>query len=179
MNIILVFLIAISLSMDAFSLSLAYGTLSMKKKQIMTLALIVGLYHFFMPIFGNVLGEFITNKINIGGNVIVLIIFVCIGVNMIIESFSSKEKVHELKFLEMLLFGLAVSIDSFSVGIGIKNISNNMLISSLIFSVTSFIFTYIGLILGNKINKLIGSIATLIGGIILILFGILYMVNGI
>ena len=97
----------------------------------------------------------------------------------IIESFSSKEKVHELKFLEMLLFGLAVSIDSFSVGIGIKNISNNMLISSLIFSVTSFIFTYIGLILGNKINKLIGSIATLIGGIILILFGILYMVNGI
>ena len=33
MEFLLVIIIAISLSMDAFSLSLAYGTLGMKKKQ--------------------------------------------------------------------------------------------------------------------------------------------------
>ena len=34
MNIILIFFIAISLSMDAFSLSLAYGTINLTKKEI-------------------------------------------------------------------------------------------------------------------------------------------------
>ena len=34
MNIILIFIIAVSLSMDAFSLSLAYGTLGLSKKEI-------------------------------------------------------------------------------------------------------------------------------------------------
>ena len=34
MNIILIFIIAVSLSMDAFSLSLAYGTINLRKKDI-------------------------------------------------------------------------------------------------------------------------------------------------
>ena len=60
MNIILVFLIAISLSMDAFSLALAYGTNSLNKKEIRTLSTIVGIYHFFMPIIGMLIGNYIT-----------------------------------------------------------------------------------------------------------------------
>ena len=50
MRLIMVMLIAISLSMDAFSLSLAYGTLNLEKKYINLLSIIVGVYHFFMPI---------------------------------------------------------------------------------------------------------------------------------
>ena len=34
MNIILIIFIAVSLSMDAFSLSLAYGTINLRKKDI-------------------------------------------------------------------------------------------------------------------------------------------------
>ena len=48
MNIILIFIIAISLSMDAFSLALAYGTISLSKKEINILSIVVGIYHFFM-----------------------------------------------------------------------------------------------------------------------------------
>lgn len=174
MNIILIFLIAISLSMDAFSLSLAYGTINLRKKDINILAIIVGVYHFFMPILGMLLGSYITRFIHIGQDIIVLIIFSLIGINMIIESRKEQEKVKYMKLSEMLLFGFAVSIDSFSVGIGLNNISDNFIICSIIFSITSFLFTYIGLKLGNKLNKLIGRIATLIGGIALILLGIIY-----
>lgn len=39
-----IILIAISLSMDAFSLSLAYGTLNLCKKDVIKLATTVGLY---------------------------------------------------------------------------------------------------------------------------------------
>ena len=171
---ILIFFIAISLSMDAFSLALAYGTISLSKKEINTLTIIVGLYHFFMPILGMILGRFITNTIHIGGDLLVLLIFSFIGINMIIDSVKTEEKIKKMKLSEMLLFGLAVSIDSFSIGIGINNISNNFLLCSIIFSITSFIFTYIGLKLGNKLNQLIGKISTLMGGIFLIILGVVY-----
>ena len=81
-----------------------------------------------------------------------------------------------MKLGEMLLFGFAVSVDSFSVGIGLNNISNKAVICSSIFSLTSFIFTNIGLRLGNKLNELIGKIATLIGGIVLIILGIIFAI---
>lgn len=177
MNIILIFIIAVSLSMDAFSLSLAYGTISMSTKEINLLSIIVGIYHFFMPIFGMIMGKFIFDILHINEELIVLIIFCFIGINMIIESFKKTEKVKKLKLGEMILFGLAVSIDSFSVGIGINSISNNFIMCSSVFSITSFLFTYIGLKLGNKLNQLIGKFATLIGGISLILFGFLYIIK--
>ena len=77
--------------------------------------------------------------------------------------------------IELLIFGLAVSIDSFSVGIGLNAISNNFILCSLIFSISSFLFTYLGLILGKKISSLIGRASTLIGGIVLIIIGIMYI----
>lgn len=174
MNIILVFLIAISLSMDAFSLSLAYGTINLSKKEINILSVIVGIYHFFMPILGMFIGSYIIKYINVGQDLIILIIFSLIGINMILESRKEQENIKYMKLEEMILFGFAVSIDSFSVGIGLNNISNNFILCSSIFSITSYIFTYIGLKLGKKLNQLIGRLATLIGGISLILLGILY-----
>lgn len=174
---ILIFLIAISLSMDAFSLSLAYGTISLSRKEINLLSIIVGIYHFFMPILGMLLGNFINNIIHIGGDLIVLLIFSFIGINMITESFKDENKASKMKLGEMILFGFAVSIDSFSIGIGINNISNNFMICSLIFSITSAIFTYIGLLLGNKLNQLVGKISTITGGIILILLGVVYFIK--
>ena len=173
---ILIFIIAISLSMDAFSLSLAYGTISLSKKEISELSIVVGAYHFFMPIIGMKLGSFINNIVHIGGDILVLIIFSFIGINMVLESFKKEEKVKKMKLGEMILFGLAVSIDSFSVGIGINNISHNYILCSIIFSLTSFIFTYLGLVLGNKLNELIGRISTLVGGITLIILGVIYII---
>ena len=155
MNIILIFIIAVSLSMDAFSLALAYGTIGLIRKEMNVLSIIVGIYHFFMPILGMLTGSYITKFIHVGQNIIILVIFSIIGINMIIESAKEKEEVNKMKLVEMLLFGFAVSIDSFSVGIGLNNISNNFFMCSSIFSITSFIFTYVGLRLGNKLNNII------------------------
>ena len=175
MNIILIFIIAVSLSMDAFSMSLAYGMISLSKKEINILSIIVGLFHFFMPIFGMLIGSAILKYIHISSNIITFLIFLIIGINMIIECFKKEEKVKKMKLYEMILFGFAVSIDSFSVGIGLNSITNNFLISSIIFSLVSLSFTYIGLNLGNKLNNLIGKMSTMIGGVILIIIGIMYI----
>ncbi len=85
------------------------------------------------------------------------------------------KKVKKMYFLEILLFGLAVSIDSFSIGIGLKSITNNTYLASLIFSITSFLFTFIGLIIGKKISEKIGEVAPIIGGLLLLILGFYYV----
>lgn len=170
----IIYLIAISLSMDAFSLSLAYGTLNLEKSKIWKLSIIVGSYHFIMPIIGLLTGHYIYKIIPINPNIIVFIVLLIIGIQMIIESFK-EEEIHILKKYEMIMFGLAVSIDSFTVGIGIKQITNNTFSTAIVFSITSSIFTYLGLYLGKIVNNKIGKISTIIGAIILILIGISYL----
>ena len=52
-----IILIAVSLSMDAFSLSLSYGTNGIKEHDIRKIAITVGIFHFFMPLFGLLMGS--------------------------------------------------------------------------------------------------------------------------
>lgn len=176
MSIIMVIIIAVSLSMDAFSLSLAYGTLNMEKKEMQLLSIIVGIYHFFMPLIGMWIGNKILGFLPIHPNTVVFIVLFIIGVQMIIESFKQTREVSLMKFSELLIFGLAVSIDSFSVGIGLRAIYKNPLICSFIFSFSSFLFTYLGLYLGKKINDIVGHISTRIGGLALIIIGFFYLI---
>ena len=77
--------------------------------------------------------------------------------------------------IELILFGLAVSIDSFSVGIGLNTITNNYILSSTIFSISAFLFTYLGLILGKKVSEMIGKVATVVGGITLVIIAFIYL----
>ncbi len=170
-TIILIFLIAISLSMDAFFLSLAYGSLSLNKKIMYILSSVVGLYHFLMPIFGILFGELLQIK----SNYIVSIIFFIIGINMILEVRKEKD-IKPLSLFYMLLFGFSVSIDSFTIGIGLSKIMEFTFLCPIMFSLVSFIFTYIGLLLGKKINELIGNISVILGGITIIILGVYYII---
>ena len=174
MSFFILIVISISLSMDAFSLSLAYGTINLNKRNNLLLSIIVGLYHFIMPLLGKNFGNFILKYITIETNIIVFLVLNIIGIQMIIESFKEKTKGKQLNLIEMLLFGFTVSIDSFSLGIGLKEFKLNCLLSSFIFAISSFIFTYLGLILGKRIENRIGKISTLIGGLILIIIGFFY-----
>lgn len=171
----MVLLIAVSLSMDAFSLSLLYGTEGIKIKDKWILSIIVGIYHFIMPIIGLTIGTFITSKIVFNTNILVGIILSLISLEMLISSFKNKEEKFLLSIPGFLLFGLSVSIDSLTTGIGLPAITNNCFITAVIFSITSFLFTYLGLNLGNILNRKYGKISTLIGGIILLTLGIVYI----
>lgn len=170
-SFIIVFLIAVSLSMDAFSLSLAYGIEGINNKDKIALSSIIGFYHFIMPFIGFIFSNIITNHLILNINIIASIILILIGLDLIF----SKERENKLIFsLEgILLFGLTVSIDSLSVGIGIKAITNNYIPSFIIFALTASFFTYLGLYLGNIINQKIGLYSKYLGGIILIIIAIM------
>ena len=171
-SLITIILIGISLSMDAFSLSLAYGMTTLSQKEKISLTIIVGIYHFIMPLIGLNFGT-ILSKINlISIDLIATIILAYIGIDLIISNTKEEEK-PLITIPGFFLFGLSVSIDSLSVGIGLKAITNSYYLSSIIFSISSATFTYLGLTLGAILGKKIGSYSKTIGGIILIIIAIL------
>ncbi len=170
MSFAVILLVAVSLSMDAFSLALVYGTLGLDRKSIFTLSITVGLFHFFMPILGMLFGRLVL----FDSRIIVAIILCFIGINMCVESFKSIEAKQLNGFISFLSFGLAVSLDSFSVGIGIVE---RPILCALIFALSSYFFTLSGLLLGRKINLWFGHISTLIGGIVLTVIAIFYLLG--
>lgn len=176
MEAILIIALAISLSMDAFSLSLAYGTLGIDKKQRYLLGLIVGVFHFFMPLIGLLLGNIIFSIIRINSHIMVTIVLIIIGLEMMYESLKKEEQVSKMKTLELFFFAFAVSIDSFSLGITLNTITDNYIFASTAFALSSAFFTIVGLKLGNKIKTIFGKISPLFGGITLIIIGILYII---
>lgn len=171
------FLVGISLSMDTFSLSLCYGTLNLSNKKTILLSIVVGIFHFFMPLIGLTIGNLIINNLIIDGKYLILLIFSVIGIDMILEAFKEKEKTLLTSFFGILLFAFSVSIDSFSTGIGLNLMTDNILGSLIIFTLTSFIFTYLGVRLGKVLNTKLGKISNIIGGVVLILLGIYFFFN--
>ena len=171
-------IVGISLSMDAFSLALVYGTQGLDKRSKIILSLIVGIYHFVMPLIGLLFGNMLFNYFIFDVNLIVGIIFSIIGLEMVISSKRDEEIKVFLSLGGFLLFGFSVSIDSLTTGIGLRAINDNYLEVSSIFMVVSGLFTYMGLLFGNKLSDKFGKYATVIGGCILLLLGIYYMFMG-
>ena len=111
-------IIALSLSVDAFSLSLAYGLMRISNIKIFVIAFLTGVFHFFMPLLGKLLGTYILKIILIDIKYIIVFIFLLIIVEMI-KSLKDATEEFKISLLSAFLFAFAVSIDSFSVGIGI------------------------------------------------------------
>ena len=175
-SLLTILLIGISLSMDAFSLSFAYGIIGLNNRQKILLSLIVGIYHFIMPLIGLTFGSLIDNISFINLDIIASIILIYIGIDLIISNLKKEEKIN-ITLIGFLMFGLSVSIDSLTLGIGLKAITNHYLLSSTVFSLSSLIFTYIGLMLGNIISNRIGTYSKVAGGIILIVIAIIMFIR--
>ena len=167
--------IGISLSMDAFSLALVYGTYGLSSKSKLILSVIVGCFHFFMPLIGLVCGNLLMKYLIVDIHVIVGIIFGIIGIEMILSSLKNEEVKVLVSMVGFLLFGLSVSIDSFTTGIGLSAISSNYFGVAFLFMLVSGLFTYLGLHLGNRLSDCFGKYATIGGGIVMLLFAIHYI----
>lgn len=166
---------AVSLSMDAFSLALAYGTLGMSRRYKILLSFITGIYHFIMPLLGLFLGEFIFSFFKFDYDILVSMILLFIGGQMIFSSFKNDGEVYDLGFAGLFLFGFAVSIDSFSIGITLPNFDVDSFLAPFVFALVSGFFTFIGLLIGDKIANLFGKVATILGGLFLMFMGILFI----
>ena len=92
-KILIYFFIGISLSIDAFSLSLAIGTIIKKRNKITLFPIIVGIFHFIMTNTGNKIGYLLSKISKLPLKKISGIIFIYLA----IEIYQNKNTNEEIK----------------------------------------------------------------------------------
>jgi len=196
--LIQIVLFGVALAMDAFAISITDGLIykDINSKKSLFIALVFGLMQMLMPLIGYFIIDLIrvivgTNggetAINIFKVVVAWVSFASLdiiggkmiyeGINELIKPLEEKkEKLFSIK--EVLIMGVATSIDALAVGISLHaGLSTNVTIwlhGAIIFIIT-FIICIIGLFLGGKISKLFkgkNEITLIIGGSILVLLGV-------
>ena len=147
-----IFFIGIALSMDAFSVALSLSLINIKTIKGFFLIFNISLFHYIMPMMGNILGDSLMNIISINSHFIVTVIFLYLAIMMYIDG--KKEKNYMIEsILSIILIAFSVSIDSFSVGIGLSGLTEHKFLSFLVFSLCSGSITYMGFIIGKYLKK--------------------------
>lgn len=186
MNLAEIILLAVSLSMDAFAVSLCKG-LALKKISLKNCAVVgawFGIFQGIMPLIGYFLGSTFADKITSVDHWIAFVLLALIGANMIKESFGKDEEKADasLGFKTMFVMAVATSIDALAVGVSFAftEFSTNyfVYIAFVIIAVTTFTLSAIGVKIGNIFGTKYKSKAEFAGGLILILLGVKILVEG-
>ena len=185
MDIISLLAISVALSMDAFSVSICKG-LATKKFSLKT-ALLCGLwfggFQALMPIIGYFLGAQFEHLIKSFDHWIAFGLLLVIGVNMIREALSEEESADDGQqpvaecscsntgFKTMLMMAIATSIDALAVGVSFAFLSVDLWKSVIVIGITTFLFSFAGVRIGNIFGSRYSKAAEITGGVILILLG--------
>lgn len=168
-------LIAVGLSMDAFAVAISKG-LSLRRMSYKT-ALITGAFfggfQALMPLIGFLLGTRFESYITAFDHWIAFILLSIIGLNMIKESRGPCEVMEDrFNLKDMVVLSLATSIDALAVGVTFAFLGVEIIPAVTMIGVTTFIFSFFGVKIGNVFGECYKSRAEFAGGVILILMGL-------
>ena len=176
MSIFSILLTSISLSMDAFAVSVTKG-MTLKKIDFNTsakIAFFFGLFQGIMPMIGWYLGIGFESYIKSFDHWIVAFLLGFIGLNMILES-RNDTHLHQSNSLsnkELFTLSIATSIDALAVGVSFAFLSIHITPICISIAIITFIVCFIGVLIGKKIGTIFKTYAQVFGGLILILIGL-------
>lgn len=170
-------LIAVSLAMDAFAVSLCKG-LSMTKlnmKNAAIIALFFGGFQALMPLTGWMLGVQFESYIKSFDHWIAFGLLLLIGGKMIYEVFKKDscpaKCADSIDYKELLVLAVATSIDALAVGVTFAFLSTSIVPAVSLIGVITFGISFAGIFIGHKFGAKFKSKAEFAGGLVLILIG--------
>ena len=177
MNFPEIFLIALSMAMDAFAVCLGAGTRPTTNglRPTFRLAFHFGLFQFLMPVVGWFAGTTILRYIAAYDHWIAFGLLAFVGVRMIRSGFNGTEEDQDTdpsRGWTLVLLSIAVSIDALAVGLSLGLIGVTIWYPAVVIGVVTGLVAWLGLRLGNKLGEKFGKRMEIAGGVILILIGV-------
>ena len=173
-----VILFGMSLCADCFAVSLCSGVTlrSSRWKDILTVALVFALIQTSFLFLGWALGHAVVAYVIKIANWIAFLLLLYVGGSMFIEGVRNKSEARDLSsFRNLIIGGVATSIDAFSVGVSMA-MGGDAIGEILPKAVSVFVFTVLSVIAGiaggKKIGSHAGPVAEIIGGLVLIGIGL-------
>lgn len=177
--------LGIGLAMDATCVAMTNGLNypKMKKNQIILIAFMFGFFQMMMPFIGYLLGVGFSEFLTRFTPIIALVLLSFLGGKMLLEGLKKCEDEGcktPFSFKLLLVQAFATAIDALSVGIIMVDYKIIELIVALsLIGITTFILSFIGVLLGRKFGVLLNNKASILGGIILIIIGLEIFISGI
>jgi manganese efflux pump family protein len=170
-------IIGIGLSMDCFAVSLAIGTTT-KTRLVYAAVLIAcffGAFQAGMTVIGWFAGSSVIGLISAWDHWIAFILLAIVGGKMCWEGVHGSEEetpIEAIQLVPVIILSLATSIDALAVGVSFGVLQTAVLIPALIIGVVCFAISFAGVMLGERLEDLLGNRMEITGGLILILIGI-------
>ena len=185
--------LGVGLAMDAFSVSLANGLHepNMHRKRICAIAGVYAFFQFIMPMIGWICVHTIIEAFSQFRQFIpwiALLLLLYIGGKMVLEGLSERNTDEEelasqnrsASGKDLLLQGIATSIDALSVGFTIAEYDLIMATSAgLIIAAVTFVICVGGLLIGRRAGTRLSWKASILGGCILIAIGLEIFIKGV
>ena len=181
-----ILLIGISLSMDAFAISVANG-LTLKNFHIrhaLWMALYFGGFQFLMPLIGYFLGSTVSHYVDRFGPYISFALLAFIGGKMLLDAVRGGDEedagLETLTHKALLAAAVATSIDALAVGVSFAFLEDVQLLPScILIGCTTFVISFGGAMLGSRIPGVSGKRAGIVGGLVLIGIGLKILIQGV
>ena len=182
MGFIELLLIAVSMSMDAFAVSICKGlsVRRVEKKHALSVGLWFGGFQGLMPVIGFALTALFAGYIEAVSSYIAFVLLIFIGGNMIREAIGKEEEEVDdsFAFRTMLTLAIATSIDALAVGVTLRLKEADILIAAPLIAVTTGVLSPIGLKVGNVFGAKYKNKAELAGGLVLVGLGVKFLLEG-
>jgi len=180
MSFLTIFLLAVGLGIDAFSVAIGVGAANSRKPwwpPVLRLSLAFGFFQFGMACLGWLAGSTVVEYIEAFDHWIAFGLLVAIGGKMIWEGLEKQEegdkaKADQTRGWPLLLLSVATSIDSLAVGFSFSVLKNPILFPAIVIGVVCFAMTAVGMIFGKALSRIFGRKVEIVGGLVLIAIGV-------
>ena len=172
-----IWLLAVSVAMDCFSVSITSGIILRRTywKTFITIGLFFGLFQAVMPLIGWCATNYFYHLIEQFDHWIAFGLLFFLGARMIKESFGKDEENHHFnptRLPVILTLAVATSIDALAVGVTFAFLPDTNIVAAVLFiGCITFVLSTAGAKIGNVFGAKYKSKAELAGGVILVLMG--------
>ena len=187
MNFYGALIIALSVSIDAFAVSVS-GALckSTMKRRICALnaALFFGLFQFIMPLFGGFIADFAAKFVNSAGHIIAFVLLLFVGGKMIFDALKKPDEDEKnnscpvdgsdfFHWKNLFIPAIATSIDALAIGAGLAFAGRDVFFTAVWMGVVTAAVSACGVFLGASLRNWGHSrLLTFIGGTAIVLIGV-------
>ncbi|NTV39420.1 MAG: manganese efflux pump [Demequinaceae bacterium] len=145
-------------------------------RQALALALTFGVFQAAMPVIGWALGSALAGTIVAYDHWVAFGLLAAIGAKMMWESRGVTDEGHEprpaIRTRELLILGIATSIDALAVGVSFAFLDVNVVTAAITIGIVTAGLSLLGVWLGHYAGRRLASCAELIGGLVLVGIGV-------
>ncbi len=176
MTLLEIFLLALALAVDAFSVGAAVGLDHRHPRQIFRLSFHFGLFQALMPLVGALAGTLLLRWVRQWDHWVVFAVLGLVGGHMIYEAVHgtehSRTKVDLTRGWSLVGLSVATSIDALAAGLGLAMSNAPIALSVTIIGLVAAAATAFAMLAAGRLLHGLGKKADIVAGLVLIAIGV-------